>query len=105
MNREPDIVLSGRIYQDEERICSLYEYKIRGDIAIFKYRFNDWCDDTTDAYFILYEGVVYYNRDIPVLNMGDYVENYHRDHAYSNKEIKAAIENYLIEKALLETYA
>ena len=105
MNREPDIILSGRVYHGEERICSLYEYKIKDDMAIFRYRFNDWSDETTDAYFLLYKNVVYYNRDLPVLDMRDYVEHSHRDHAYSNKEIRVAIENYLVEKTLLETYA
>lgn len=105
MNREPDLTLNGRVYQDEERTCLLYEYKIKDDTAIFKYRFSDWSDDTTEGYFILYKDVIYYNRDLPVLDKFNYVEFSHRDYAYSNGEIRAAIENYLIEKELLEAYA
>ena len=104
MNREPDVTLSGKVYQGEERACLLYEYKIKDDIAIFKYRFSDWSNEVTDGYFILYEGVVYYNRELPLIDEHNYVLYSHRDCAYSNGEIRAAIENYLIEKQLLEAY-
>jgi hypothetical protein len=103
VDKEPDIKLSGRTVNDNERICSLYEYKIEEDIAIFKYRYSDWSDYTSDAYFSLYEGVVYYDRDYP--SATHRVVDCYRDYAYSNKEIKTAIEHYLIEKVLLESYA
>lgn len=104
MTKQPDIVLSGRFEGSYERVCLLYEYKIRDDVAIFKYRYNDWNTETWDGYFLLSKGTVYFNRDYPAINKHDYVEYSHRDHAYSNKEIREAIESYLVEKTLLETH-
>jgi hypothetical protein len=99
--RTPDITLSGRQQSGEERFLYLYEYKIDDTNVIFEYRFSDWDDDGSSiGYFELKYNSVYYNRDIPK-NMDSEVYQHHRGHAYSNNEIRIAIENYLIEKMLL----
>lgn len=99
MNRRPDIVLVGRKRGDDDRSLSLYEYKIDESDVIFEYEFSDWIDTT--SYFVLYDNEVYFNRDAPELDKSNKVANYSRDHAYSNDEIRKAIEDYLIEKLLL----
>lgn len=99
MNRKPDIVLVGRTRGDEDRPLYLYEYKIDDSNVIFEYEFGDWVD--TISYFVLYNNEVYFNRDYPVLDISNKVSNYFRSHAYSNDEIRKAIEDYLIEKFLL----
>jgi hypothetical protein len=97
--RKPDVTLSGREQNGEERFLYLYEYRIDETNVVFEYKFSDWEDEKV-GYFELKYNSVYYNRDLPI-NMDSEVGNHYRSHAYSNNEIRAAIENYLIEKMLL----
>ena len=101
MNNRPDIVLTGRYHGSEERILSLFEYKIYDTKMIFKYRFNDWSDGAEYAYFILHDNEVYFNRDAPIIVSNDTVSNQYRSYAYSRDEILAAIQGYLVEKFIL----
>ena len=97
--RKPDITLSGRKQNGEERFLYLYEYKINDTNVIFEYRFSDWIEDQV-GYFELKNNSVHYNRDMPK-DMDSEVGQHHRSHAYSNNEIRVAIEHFLIEKMLL----
>jgi hypothetical protein len=101
MNRKPDIVLTGRVsqYTDDPRELYLWEYS-DGTQMIFSYMFSDWIN-THEGYFMLVDGIIYFNRDAPRLSRNDTVPDEYRSHAYSNIEIRNAIENYLIEKLIL----
>lgn len=100
MNRAPDITLTGRISNHDEEIRELYLWECQSDTQItFSYRFSDWYD-VDNAYFMLVDGIVYFNRDEPVIKQYDQVSDEYRPHAYSNSEIRSAIENYLIEKLI-----
>jgi hypothetical protein len=99
MERKADIVLSGRKRHDEERSLYLYQHKIDDSNIIFEYEFSDWGD--MQCYFILHNNEIYFNRHEPELDTSNKVANYFRNWAYSNDEIRKAIEDFLVEKALL----
>lgn len=99
LKRIADVVLSGRKHRDKERSLYLYQYKIDDSNIVFEYKFSDWTD--LSSYFILHENEIYFNRHEPELDTSNKVANYFRDHAYSNDEIRKAIEDFLVEKVLL----
>lgn len=102
MDNQPDIVLSGRESQyGGTRSLYIYEFKIDDEEIIFSYRFSDWSDCTENGFYFLKNNTIYFNRDEPRINE-DRVKNYHRPHAWSNDEIRYAIENYLVSKIILE---
>lgn len=102
MSDKPDIVLSGRESQyGGARSLYIYEFKIDGEEVIFSYRFSDWHCCTENAFYILKNNTIYFNRDEPIASK-DTVKDYYRPHAWSNYEIRSAIEDYLVSKIILE---
>jgi hypothetical protein len=105
MSDKPDIILSGRESRyGGTRSLYIYEFKVDDEDIIFSYRFSDWNDCTENAFYILKNNTVYFNRDEPIISK-DTVKNYYRPHAWSNDEIRSAIEDHLVSKIILGTYA
>lgn len=102
MDRQPDIILSGRESQyGGHRSLYIYEFKIDSEDIIFSYRFSDWSECTEDGFYFLKDDTIYFNRDEPKIS-DDSVKSYYRPHAWSNDEIRFAIENFLVSKIILE---
>lgn len=107
MKNKPDIVLTGRFRRgydskiDEARDLFLYEHDLTSDEPVFRYEFTDW-DNESYAYFKYGKcGKVFFRRQDEGFEKNTYVTNNHRSYAYSEQEIRNAIENYLVEKLLL----
>ena len=108
MNSKPDIILTGRRQRGDDsdaglRELYLYEVDLSTDEPIFRYRFTEW-DEYSVAYFKYSKcGKVFFIRDDGEFGGDDpgSVSESYRSYAYSAQEIRAAIENYLVEKALL----
>ena len=107
MKDKPDIVLTGRFRRgydnsiNEVRDLFLYESDLTSDEPVFRYEFTDW-DKESYAYFKYSKcGKVFFRREDESFEMDTYVTNNHRSYAYSEQEIRSAIENYLVEKFIL----
>lgn len=103
MHGDADIVLSTKDRDPDlkERILYLYELESSGEDLIFEYKYSDW-SRTSRSYFIFHNDEVYFNNDKPVLNIDNKVPNWYRPHAWSSDELRSIINDYLVNKILLE---
>ena len=102
MNKEPSIILSGKVDRNNcERFLYLYELEADSENIIFGYKFSDWTCRSF-SYYILHNNKVYFNREEPKLDESCEIPSWHRDHAWSSDEIFRAIQDYIVNNILLE---